>query len=238
MQKLWTYGLLFALVACAPANAHDTENPIGKIQVSGSGYASQVPDQATVSAGVVTQGSTANEAMSANAALMTRVFKALKAAGIKDKNIATSQMSLQPRYNYNQQRNSGEAPKITGYEVRNTVMAKSDDLDAVGPMLDALVKAGVNNINTVSFSLQNKDAAEAKARAGAVRDAKAKAQTIADAAGIRLGKVLEISESGSYRPPMPMQMARASADALESTPIAAGEQQVSVSINIVYAIDD
>lgn len=122
---------------------------------SGTGHAAQAPDQAGFSAGVVTEGATAGKAMRKNAALMTSTFAALRKAGIDERNIQTSQMSLKPRYDYQNR----QKPRITGYEVRNTVSAKSEDLEKVGPMLDALVAAGVNNINGVTFS--NKDSKSA-----------------------------------------------------------------------------
>jgi len=217
------------------ASADPTHHEIsqGKIYVSGTGHAAQAPDQASVSAGVVSEGTTAGEAMRKNAARMTSTFAALKKAGIDDRDIQTSQMSLQPRYDYQNR----QKPRITGYEVRNTVSAKSDDLENVGPMLDALVDAGVNNINGVNFSIKDAKSAKAKAREDAIANAKAKADAMAKSAGVRLGKILEIRESsGGHRPPQPMMMARGMAEDV-STPIAAGEQTLSVTVSMTYAID-
>ena len=104
-------------------------------------------------------------------------------------------------------------------------------------MLDALVAAGVNNINGVSFSIKDSKSAKDKARIDAIEAAKEKAEGMAKAAGVRLGKIMEIRESsGNYQPPQPMMMAR-SMSADESTPIAAGEQTLSVTVNLTYAID-
>ena len=121
----------------------------GKLYVSATGEAAQAPDEASVSAGVVTEGKTAGEAMSANARLMSSAFSALKEAGIKDRDIQTSQMSLQPQYDYQNR----QKPRITGYQARNTVSPRTDDLENVGPMLGALVSAGVNAINGVNFGI-------------------------------------------------------------------------------------
>ncbi|MCF6274951.1 MAG: SIMPL domain-containing protein [Robiginitomaculum sp.] len=230
-------------MSCSPvtnqtASAHDgtASHDImgqGKLYVSATGQAVQAPDRASVSAGVVTQAATAGEAMRANAKQMNAAFKALKAAGIKDRNITTSQMSLQPQYDYQNRK----APRITGYEVRNTVSAMSDDLDKVGSMLDALVSAGVNNINGVTFSIKDAKSARAKARMDAIAQARTKAENMAKAAGVRLGKVLEIREGGwSAPPPQPMMMAR-SMDMESSTPVAAGEQTLSVTVNIIFALE-
>ncbi len=212
--------------------AHETINQ-GKLYVSATGHAAQAPDRASVSAGVVTQAPTAGAAMRENARQMNAVFKALKAAGIVERNITTSQMSLQPQYDYQNRK----APRITGYEVRNTLSAMSDDLDKVGPMLDALVSAGVNNIGGINFSIKDAKSARAKARMDAIALARTKAENMAKAAGVRLGKVLEIREGGGYTPrPQPMMMVK-SMDMMESTPVAAGEQTLSVTVNITYALE-
>lgn len=239
MKKLILITASILAMSCS-SNAHETSSDSthsemihGKIYASGTGHAAQAPDQASVSAGVVTEGTTAGEAMRKNAALMTSTFAALKKAGIEERNIQTSQMSLQPRYDYQNR----QKPRITGYEVRNTVSAKSEDLEKVGPMLDALVEAGVNNINGVSFSIKDSKSAKDKARIDAIEAAQEKAEGMAKAAGVRLGKIMEIRESGgNYQPPQPMMMAR-SMSADESTPIAAGEQTLSVTVNLTYAID-
>ncbi len=209
-------------------------SPSPQIVVSATATTSQAPDTASVSAGVVTQSGTAGEAMAANSAKMNQVFEALKEAGILEKNIQTSQLSLSPRYNYKDRR----APKIEGYEARNTVSAKTEKLDGVGPMLDALVSAGVNNINGVQFSIKEPESAKAEARTQAIKDARKKAEAMAKAAGVRLGELKSISENsrGGYVPQP--QFARAASYAADSapTPIAAGEQTLSVTVNLSYEI--
>jgi len=236
IQTLLFSALIFGLTACNSGGptyitAEQIPNPV--ISVSATGSTAQTPDTASVSAGVVTQGKTAGQAMRANAEKMNRVFTELKAAGILDKNIQTSQLSLQPRYDYSDRR----APKIQGYEARNTVSAKTEDLDGVGPMLDALVVAGVNNINGVQFSVKDAKAAKDKARDDAIREARAKAAAMADAAGVRLGKLQSLSESsGGFRPQPLMAAARSASFDTAPTPVAAGEQTLSVTINMTYSI--
>ena len=190
------------------------------------------PDMATVSAGVVTQGKTAREAMFGNATKMTRVFEELEAAGIEKKHITTSQLSLKPKYNYQNRK----APKIDGYEARNTVSAKTYNLDDVGAMLDALVKAGVNNINGVQFSIKDSKSARDKAREDAIREAREKAESMASAAGVKLGKLKSLSESGGNFRPQPVAYALEARSAGASTPVAAGEQAISVTVNMSYDI--
>ncbi len=237
--------LVASLIAmsCSPTSAQNssaadmaahTQIAQGRLYVSGTGQAVQAPDQASVSAGVVTRAPSAGEAMRANAVKMNQVFKALKAAGLKEQDIMTSQMSLQPQYDYQDRR----APRISGYEARNTVTARSNDLDKTGPMIDALVAAGVNTINGVHFSIKDARSARDKARVQAITRAQDKAEQMAKAAGVKLGKLLEIREGDGAQPPRPMLMARAMAESVESTPIAGGEQTLSVSVNLVFAIGD
>lgn len=240
MKKIILVTASILAMSCSPVStpnvsAHDMTTSMHqpKIKVSATGHAAQAPDQASVSAGVVTQGKTAGDAMRQNARQMNAAFAALRAAGIQERDIQTSQMSLQPQYDYQNR----QTPRITGYEVRNTVSARSDNLNQVGPMLDALVSSGVNNINGVTFSIKNSKAAKDKARTDAIQHARAKAQSMATAAGVRLGQVMEISEhTNSFQPQPQMMMARSMGGAQESTPVAAGEQTLSVTVNITFAL--
>ncbi len=229
-----------ALSACnsgGPTYITSSAVPAPHIQVSATGTSAQTPDIATVNAGAVSEGKTAREAMIANATKMTAVFDELEAAGIEAKNITTSQLSLQPRYNYDNRRTGRTQPRIDGYEARNTVTVKSDDIETVGVMIDALVKAGVNNINQVSFSVKDTKTAKADAREKAIKEARAKAQAMAEAAGVKLGKLTSISESRGGFISRPYELrAQASAELSVSTPISAGEQTLSVTVNLVYEI--
>ena len=230
-------------LACAPlllagCDFSDTEYSgdakIPTISVSATGEVSMAPDLASVSAGVVTQGKDAGAAMNANRSKMNAVMEQLKTAGIKPEDIRTSQLTLQPRYNYQNR----QAPTISAYEARNTVTVKTSDLSKIGPMLDALVAAGVNNINTVNFSVKDPKAARAKAREMAIIEAREKAENMAHAAGVSLGHLQNLSESGGaspYYPQARMEMA-ASMDAAP-TPVAAGQSTLSVTVNMIYAID-
>ncbi len=228
------------LTACNPGGPTyiSTGNaPAPMLNVSATGHANAAPDRATVSAGVVQQGKTAREAMMGNATLMTAVFDELEAAGIPKKDITTSQLSLQPQYDYRNR----QKPTIKGYEARNTVTVKSDDIEQVGPMLDALVRAGVNNINQVQFSVKEPKSAMDKARKDAIREAKEKAEGMAEAAGVKLGPLLSINEAnrGGFNPqPMMMRAEMADMGGRASTPISAGEQTMSVTVNLSYGIVD
>ena len=235
-SALGALALTLPLTACnsgGPTYVTASQVPLATIQVSATGNTNLAPDMATVSAGVVTQGKTAREAMFGNATKMTRVFEELEAAGIEKKHITTSQLSLQPKYNYKNR----QAPKIESYEARNTVSAKTDNLDNVGAMLDALVKAGVNNINGVQFSVKDSKSAKEQARKDAIGEARAKAQAMADAAGVKLGRLTSLSESGGhFRPPQPVSYGAALESRQASTPVAAGQQEISVTVNMTYDI--
>jgi len=227
------------LTACnqgAPTYISTGNAPQPSMNVSATGYADAAPDRATVSAGVVKQGQTARTAMQGNATLMTAVFDELEAAGIAKKDITTSQLSLQPQYDY---RNRNK-PTIKGYEARNTVTVKSDDIEQVGPMLDALVRAGVNNINQVQFSIKDPKNALEKARTDAIREAKAKAESMAEAAGVKLGPLLSINESrgGGFSPQPRMMRAQMEMSGDAITPISAGDQTLSVTVNLSYGIGE
>lgn len=229
---------VLGFAGCSPApvtHVSPADNRISSLDVSATGKVSTAPDRATVSAGVVTEGKTAREAMMANATKMNSVFEGLVAAGIAEKDIQTSQLSLQPRYNYQDRK----TPTIEGYEARNTVTAKSEDIQSVGAMLDALVKAGVNNIGGIEFSVENPDEALNSAREVAIQKAKEKAQGMANAAGVTLGPLINMSEMNSGNGPRPVVTATRYSDSMESTPtpIAGGEQSINVTVNLSYAIE-
>lgn len=224
------------LAACQPASTPSYYGPSNNqsqavISVSASANVKVAPDQATVSAGVVSQSKDAGQAMRDNAAKMSKVFEALDEAGIERSNVQTSQITLQPRYDYSDRK----APRITGYEARNMITVMTDDLAKTGAMVDALVKAGINNINQVQMTVKNPEEAQNKARAEAIAKAKAKAESMAEAAGVKLGDLKSLNESGGGRPPVMYQ--RAAAMEMDSTPVAPGEQTIGITVNMSYAID-
>jgi uncharacterized protein YggE len=223
----------FAIIAL-PLAASAQEPPSRTIVVSGTGEASAVPDQAQVSAGVTVQAATAEEALDANTAAMERVFDTLEDAGIEERNIRTSNFSVNPEYEPYRDDNPNPR-RIVAYQVSNQVTAIVDNIDNLGATLDALVRSGANQINGVSFSIADPDPLEEEARRAAVADAIAKAQTLAEAAGVTLGPIISIQESGGgYQPPGPVFARAAAFEA--AVPIATGESTVSVSVSITYGI--
>jgi len=228
--------IFLAAVPATGPGATAAENPSypRTISVSGEGEMTGKPDQARLSAGVVTQATTAAAALTANSAAMNRVFTALKTIGIADNKIQTSNFSVQPQYP--QFRPDAPEPRnIVGYQVSNQVSVTVDDLTKLGPALDALVRSGANQLGGVSFSIANPKPLAERARAAAVADAMAKAKTLAMAAGANLGPLLSIEEGASFRPvPKFAEMRAALAPA--PPPIAVGEESVTVNVTMTYGI--
>jgi uncharacterized protein len=206
------------------------------ISVSGLGEVKSRPDMATISTGVVTEGTTAKEALANNNKAMAAVIAALKNAGIAEDDIQTSDFSVSPKYPPYQP-NQTTAPRIVGYTVSNQVTARVKDLQKLGPVLDTLVQAGSNQINGIMFGIDEPKPQLDDARKKAVADARAKAELYAAAAGVSLGKVVQITESSAVVPPMPMYAKREMAMAQDaSVPIAAGQQIVTANVSITYEI--
>lgn len=204
--------------------------------LTGEGTATAAPDMAILRSGVVSEGQTARAALNANTAAMEKLIAGFKAAGIEARDIQTSGFSVQPRYLYGQ-RNDGtqEPPRITGYEVRNTVALKIRDLDKLGSVLDAAVTDGSNQIEGLTFDVSNKDELLNDARRKALADARAKAELYAEAAGVKLGRLRELSErTGDFPPPRPMVMRMEAAKA--DVPVERGEQELTVNVTATWEI--
>ena len=203
------------------------------LTVSGTGEIKSAPDAAQLSTGVVSQAPNAAAALTANARAMTAVFDTLKRAGVAEKNIQTSDFSISPQY----AGKPGQPQHIAGYQASNTVNVLVDKLDKVGPTIDALVASGSNQIDGPNFTIADPKPLLAKAREMAVKDAIAKAQVYAAAAGVSLGPIMSIGESGGQSAPRPMNRMMMSMDKAPATPIAGGEESVSADVSITWAIN-
>ncbi len=202
------------------------------LNVSAQAEASRVPDVASLSAGVVTQAADGNAAMRQNAEQMSRVMAAIKAAGIADKDVQTSGVNLNPQYKYG----DGEAPKITGYQASNTVRLKVRDITRLGKVLDALAAQGANQINGPSFEIDQPEPVYDEARLDALKKAQARAETYAKSLGLRVRRIVSISESGGANRPMPVMMAMSRGKAEMDTPVSPGETTVSVSLEVTFEL--
>jgi uncharacterized protein YggE len=217
---------LVAAVAATltPSARSDTPTP-HQITVQGFGSVDAVPDQVAFSFGVQTSAKTASAALAANADAATKLIAALKAAGIPAKSLQTQQVSLS-------QRVSDDGQTIVGYNASSAVTATIGSIDKAGSVVDAAVAAGATSVDGPSLTLSNAQALERKALAGAVADAKARAQALADAAGLALGSIVAISEGGASQP-VPYA-AKAAADSA-SVPIEPGTQTVTDSVTVTFA---
>lgn len=242
MHRMSQTAIVTILLASAPvfAAAQPAMPPHPHIlSVSGEGEVRAVPDQAQLSAGVVTHGKTAAEALAANSTAMNSVFAALKKRGVPEKSITTSNFSVNPQYPpYRQDAPQEDRTRIIGYEVSNQVTVILDDVSKVGATLDALVASGANQAGGVSFTIRDPKPLMKEAREEAVKEAVAKAQTLAKAAGVTLGPIISISEGGSYQP-MPVfagKVMRMDAAAAPPAPVASGEQSLTVNVSITWEI--
>lgn len=222
--------LTLAAAFFQPAFAEDQKLP-RTISLTGHGEAHVTPDMAVVTVGVTSNAATAGEALAANSTAMKAVFAKLTEGGIADKDVQTSNFSVQVRYDYS----NGQPPKFAGYDVSNMVTVTVRQIDGLGALLDKVVSAGSNQINGISFQVSKPQAALDEARQMAVRDAARKATVYTAAANVKLGRIIAMSEGSGYQPPVPMQTKMVAAEG--APPIAAGAQTLSVDVNIVWDID-
>ena len=217
-----TAGLL-----AAPALAQTVPPPA--ISVTGEATVSVPPDQAQIDGGVNSDAKTAREASDANNAAMGKVLLALKGAGIDEKDYQTSRLSLQPQYAPNR---SGPSP-ITGYRASNRVTIRLRDVTKVANVIDVLVGSGANDIGGINFMVSQASKLLDDAREKAIADARRKAEIYARAAGVTLGGPLSISEEGS---PAPVFRGKMAAPMAAGAVVAQGEETLSVTVNVSWAI--
>jgi uncharacterized protein YggE len=216
------------------------------LTVQAEGRTTRVPDLAVFTAGVTSDGKTASEALAANARAMNATMAALKASGVAPRDMQTSNLSVNPVYGQQKRLPDGRTgpdgssegdPVIVGYRATNQLQVKQRDLARYGQVIDALVKAGANDVNGPSFQLDKPDAAMDEARTDAVAKARARAELYARAAGLKVARILSISETGGWSPPQPMLYARAEKMmAAAPSPVAAGEMDVSASVTIAFEL--
>jgi uncharacterized protein YggE len=222
-----------AFAQTAPVAAPMTPSDGTLLSISAQAEARRVPDVATLSAGVVTQAADANAAMRANATQMDKVMAAIKAAGIAERDIRTSGISLNPQYKYVE----NQSPTITGYQASNTVDLKVRDVARLGKVLDALVASGANQVNGPNFEIDQPEPVYDQARRDALQKAQARAEMYAKALGLKVRRIVSISVGGGYRPPMPMpMMAMARAKNESDTSVAPGETTLTANLDVVFEL--
>lgn len=218
------------------AQTVSTAEPVHTISVDGTGRVKIAPDVADISLGVRIVRDRAGAASQEAAKAMAGVARALDEAGIAAEDIQTSMLTLNPVWSYDR-----DPAVITGYQAENIVTVVVRDPASIGALIDTVVAAGATSVDSISFRLEDTTAAEAQAREAAVLAARAKAETLATAAGVTVGDVMTISET-SYSMPTPIYYGRAEAsvagDAMMTTPTYAGLAEIAVTVYIVYAIGE
>jgi uncharacterized protein YggE len=228
-------GVAAALIAAPGASAQTVSpnsiQPETTIVLNGHGEVAHEPDIAHINVGVSVDAETASAAMSQQAAKMTGVFNAVKASGVAERDMQTSNLSLNPNYSYPEKL----PPKLIGYKASNQLTIRVRDLKNLGKTLDAVVKGGGNTISGLSFDIEKPEALQNQARIAAIKDAADKAELYAKAVGYRVKRIVTVSEAGGYEPPRPVPMARM-AQAAPATPIAAGEVSINANVNVTFEL--
>ena len=235
MFPKWTMATAL-LLAAAPAAAQQADvRPISgtRLDVVASGEVTRVPDVVRINAGVVTQAPTATEAIRQNAARMEAVRAALRAAGIAERDIQTSTLNLNPNYRYAE----NQPPQLVGYQAVNEVSVRFRDIANTGRILDALVAQGANQINGPVLMIDEPEAALDEARTEALANARARAELYARSLGMRVTRILSVSETaGHMTPPRPMAVRNmAAGDA--ATQIVPGEQTLEVALTVSFELE-
>ncbi|MCW1919868.1 SIMPL domain-containing protein [Rhodobacter sp. KR11] len=202
----------------------------GTISVTGHGTVAVVPDMATLDIGVTTNGDTAAAALAANNEALTQVIARLITAKVSDRDLQTSNLSLNPNWVMTA---DGLGQEVKGYIASNILTVRIRDLATVGAVLDAAVQDGANTLNGLSFGLADDSEEQDAAKKAAVADAMARAKLLAEAAGTKLGAIVSITEGAGYQPPMPMASFKAEGSPV---PVLAGEIGVQSDVTIMWEL--
>ena len=229
------FAIALATLLFIPCSAHASEDRLANIVITSEVKVKTAPDIATITAGVVTSSPVAATALQENAQKMNAVFAALKKAGIAEKDMQSSGINIHPEYDYQQ----NQKPRVTGYQVINNVTVILRDIDNIGATIDALVAEGVNQLSGPSFSVDDPEPLLDKARAEAVRKARKRADIYAEAAGVSIKRILSIMEHNALHvSPRPMMMRSMGMELKqEETPVAPGEVELGVTVNVSYEIE-
>ena len=201
------------------------------ITVHGTGRITARPDTATVILGVESLQRSAGDAQAAGSRQMQSVLGALRDLVIADDDLSTQSVSLEAQYDY-----SGPQPRPTGYLASQTLLVRVRRIDQLGPVIDVAIGGGATRVNGVSFSVAEPGEAMRRARALAVGDARSRAETLAEAAGVTVGRAVSIVEGPPAHDPGPMPFARMAMMEKADTPVATGTTEISVDVEVTFAI--
>lgn len=224
--------LLVALLPLALPALADEPKP-ATLTATGEGSIFAVPDIAVVTIGVVSNGRTAQAALAANSSDMGAVIATIKAAGVEDKDVGTSGFSVSPIYPPEREQNADQPAKIIGYRVANDVRVTIRDFAKAGAVLDKVIGAGANQVNGISFELSDRVGPTDRALKAAVAEATRKATLMADAANLKLVRLINLTTEESRPIPhglAPMAFAKA------AVPIMAGQQEITADVTAVFEI--
>lgn len=223
--------LFFGMTAISPSKADDMKRTV---TVSASASVDVDPDAASITSGVVSEAATAREALDANTKSMSNLIDGLKAAGITDKDIQTSNFSIHPRHEHNPK--DGGPPKLVGYSVNNSVNVLVRDLPKLGEILDLMVSLGANQMQGMNFIVTNAETLKDDARREAIANAQRRAKLYATAAGAKVGDVVRISEDVSSEEGGPRPMFRA-AKMASAVPVAPGQETLEARVTVTWELD-
>jgi uncharacterized protein YggE len=209
----------------------DETSPRGTIVVSGTGRVAVDPDVADLRLGVAVSRPTVEAARSAAAEAMTAILAAVTAAGVAQRDVRTTLLSVQPRYDYR----DGKPPTLVGYDLANVVEVTARDLAGLGAIVDGALSAGATSLDGLSFRVDDPREAERAARIAAVAEARSRAEVLAEAAGVAISGVADIVEGGPPPTwPQPKAARMLASDA--GTPVEAGTTEISVTVTVTFRI--
>ncbi len=210
-----------------------TETSAGSIAVSGTGRIAVIPDVADLRLGVAISRPTVAAARAEAASTMTAILAAIRGAGLADRDVRASMLTVQPRYDYR----DDKPPALAGYDLTNVVEVTVRDLATLGTVVDDALRAGATSLDGLSFRVDDPTEPERAARIAAVAQARARAEVLAAAAGVRITGVSDIVEGGAG--PIPMRAAKAERMLMASdaaTPVEAGETEIAVTVTVSFSI--
>ena len=245
MRRAALFLLAAVAAVAAPARAHEEGegvHPVPSLTVQGTGQVQTAPDEATVRLGVVAQRPTAREAQGEVNRIANAVLAAIGKLGVPREQIQTSELQLYPVYAQDTpppERGVPAEPRIVGYRATNVVSVRLEKLDLIGPVVDAGLEAGANQVEGVNFGLRGALAARQQALRQAANAGKQKAEALADALGVRLVGLLEVAEGGAQvvTPRYAnVRMAMESAQ-MDTTPVSPGQVSVEATVTLTYRIE-
>jgi uncharacterized protein YggE len=234
------FAAAFAVSALVPAVAAAQVPPPPPVQprivVMGEGEAAVAPDLALLTLSVMREAKTAREALDANNAAMAAVIAAMQSFGIAERDLQTGGIQIAPRYNYTNKPDGSQEAELVAYQVTNTLSVRIRDIARAGEILDRSVTLGVNQGGGIVFTNDDPSATLQEARRRAVADAMARAKTLAEAAGVELGRVIEIADTNFAPPPQPFLAKAAPFEDAAAVPVQAGENAYRVQVSVTFEL--